>query len=117
MQITFSGTLDEIRAEIKIFLGTEAPPLEGVKPAKTPKAAKKPEPEAEKAPEPPPAALTPAPVIPTEKEAQDALVAVNNKHGIDKAIECLAKFGVKRGRELKEEQRAEFIAVCKAALG
>ncbi len=67
---------------------------------------------------PPPAvAATVAPlVLPTEKEVQDALVAVNDKHGIDKAIECLGRFGVKRARELKEEQRLDFVALCKQAI-
>ena len=56
------------------------------------------------------------PAIPTEKEVQDALVAVNDKFGIDKAIECLSRFGVKRARELKEEQRAEFVKLCKSVV-
>ena len=55
-------------------------------------------------------------VIPTEKEVQDALVAVNDKFGIDKAIECLSKFGVKRARELVEGQRAEFVKLCKSVI-
>lgn len=55
--------------------------------------------------------------VPTDPEVQKALVAVNDKFGIDKAIECLTKFGVKRGRELVDSQKADFVALCKSVLG
>lgn len=70
-------------------------------------------------PEPEPS-VAQAPVVnvtlPTEKEVQDAVVAVNARLGIDKAIECLTKFGVKRARELTEDQRAGFIKHCNEVL-
>lgn len=67
---------------------------------------------------PPPAPATaPESKIPTDKEVQDALVAVNDKFGIDKAIECLNKFSVKRGRELRDDQKAAFVELCKSLLG
>lgn len=57
-----------------------------------------------------------APAIPTEREIQDALVAVNDKFGLDKAIECLSRFGVKRARELKENQVVDFVALCRSVI-
>lgn len=66
----------------------------------------------------PPAPAAPEPPkIPTDKEVQEALVAVNDKHGIDKAIECLNKFNVKRGRELRDDQKIAFVELCKTVLG
>ncbi len=84
-------------------------------PAKATRAAKKKEPEAapESTPSAPIAATT-TPPIPSDAEVQASLVAVNDKFGIDKAIECLTKFGVKRGRELRDDQKAEFMALCKS---
>ncbi len=91
-----------------------------IEPAKKGREPKETEPQAAAAPAPAPEPAAPAapPVlaIPSEKEVQDALVAVNDKKGIDAAIACLTKFGVKRGRELREDQRAEFVKVCKEAL-
>ncbi len=66
-------------------------------------------------PPPPPPVLAPEP-LPTEADVQTAVVALNDKHGIDKCIETLAKFKVKRARELKETQRAEFIKTCNGLL-
>jgi hypothetical protein len=50
--------------------------------------------------------------MPSEAEVQAAVVSVNEKHGFEKAVECLAKFGVKRARELKDDQKAAFVAHC-----
>lgn len=52
--------------------------------------------------------------IPTDTEVQESLVAVNDKLGIDKAIEALAKFGVKRGRELLPAQKRPFMEYCQS---
>ncbi len=84
-------------------------------PAKATRAAKKKEPEApEVSPTPTVAASIIAPAVPSDAEVQASLVAVNDKFGIDKAIECLTKFGVKRGRELRDDQKAQFMALCKS---
>ena len=60
-------------------------------------------------------------VIPSEEEAQAVISKVMEKLGPDKAKHLildgiLPKFGVKRGRDLKPEQRAPFIAQCEQAL-
>lgn len=60
--------------------------------------------------------VAPKDEVPTEKEVQDAVVAVNDKFSIDKAIECLNKFSVKRARELREDQRSAFIEHCNQIL-
>ncbi len=49
----------------------------------------------------------PAPV--PDADTQKVLALVINKCGVEVAIRLLSKFGVKRARELKPEQRAEFI--------
>lgn len=76
------------------------------------KAAEAAPPPAESAPNSPP----PPAAIPTDAEVQAALVAVNDKHGIEKALEVLGAFGVKRGRELKDEQKRPFLAHCQSLL-
>lgn len=123
MDIKFSGTIEQIKAEISTFLAgvevrdAEAPKERASKGRKSVAGNTNPEP----TPAPVPAPVeTPPPqveiAIPTEKEVQDATVAVNAKFGIDKAIECLTKFGVKRARELAENQRADYIAHCNEVL-
>lgn len=58
--------------------------------------------------------------IPTEEEAMAAIQAVQEKHGTEKAKriildEILPTFGVKRGRDLRPEQRRQFILRCEMA--
>jgi hypothetical protein len=91
-----------------------APKAKG-RPKGPPAAKLKPDPAPQPTP-PPPEVVTPEPELPSEKDVQDVVVAVNDKFGIDKAIECLSKFQVKRARELREDQRAAFITHCKSML-
>jgi hypothetical protein len=73
-----------------------------------------------------PAAVDPAPVKPGVGEAAEtafttddlrkALAAVNEKKGLAFARELLVKFGAGRVSEVKEDQYAEVIAACKAAV-
>ncbi len=69
----------------------------------------KPKVQVEAAPQPEP---TPTPVFPTEKDVQDAVVTLNGKKGIETCMDVLSKFGVKRAREIREDQRAAFIKAC-----
>lgn len=60
-------------------------------------------------------------VIPTEEEAMSAIQKIQDKHGLEQAKKLiidgiLPKFGAKRGRDLKPEQRAAFIAACEQVL-
>lgn len=54
--------------------------------------------------------------VPTADEARTALEEVFNTKGVQAALDVLARFGVKRGRDIPEDQRAQMIADCKAAL-
>ena len=68
--------------------------------------------------------LTAVPVaeeIPTEEAAQAMISKVMEKLGPEKAKrvildKILPEFGVKRGRDLKPEQRAKFMAQCEQAM-
>ncbi|MFO0254500.1 MAG: hypothetical protein ACK52V_10340 [Betaproteobacteria bacterium] len=51
----------------------------------------------------------PAAPTPTDTEIQDALTRLFDAKGASVAIQLLGEFGVKRGRDLAPEQRAEFI--------
>lgn len=48
----------------------------------------------------------------TLDECTAALQKVWDKHGMDKSLECLSRFGAKRARELLPESYAPFIALC-----
>ena len=50
--------------------------------------------------------------VPSEDEVRAALQAVLDSVGMNKVTATLARFGVKRGREITPEQRTEFIAYC-----
>lgn len=53
----------------------------------------------------------------TEKDAQDAIQKVFTQQGGPQlALDTLASFGVKRCRDLKPEQRGEFVAKCNEIL-
>lgn len=128
MKITFEGSYTEIVAEMSAFFGGgevgvagDTPKPARQKPGPKPKADKNVEaahdinaatPVAQQAP-----AIPQTAPVPSDKEVQDALVAVNDKLGIDKAIECLGKFGVKRGRELTDTQKQPFMDLCKSLVG
>lgn len=129
MEIKFCGTVDQIKSDIAAFMvGFAVPAPPQVEPEapkeRVPKGRKgvASNPSPEPAPEPVNATVPQsAPVVeqapfPSEKDVQDAVVNVNAKFGIDKAIECLTKFGVKRARELREDQRADFISHCTEVL-
>ncbi len=117
MKITFEGTYQEIQLEVKNFIcgAAATTPLPAEPVAEIEK--KKPGPKAKAKEEPAPEAPAPAAVVPSDKDVQDALVAVNDKLGIDKAIECLSKFNVKRGRELTDVQKQPFMDLCKSLVG
>lgn len=128
VQLTFAGDVSEISGLLSQLQTAEA--IANAKPAtetksKAPRAAKAKDPEpvqsvAEVAPQasaPPPSAPPPeTAVIPSDAEVQAALMAVNEKFGIDKALECLSKFGAKRGREITDAQKAPFVALCKQVI-
>lgn len=52
---------------------------------------------------------------PKTEDVQKALEGVFNKHGAQVAMNLLARFGVKRLRDLKPEQGADFIAFAAEA--
>jgi len=59
--------------------------------------------------------------VPSEAEVQKAIEKVfesspESGTGIQKVKDLLAQFGVSRGRDLKEEQRADFIQKAEASL-
>ena len=59
--------------------------------------------------------------IPSEAEVQKAIEAVfesspDSTTGIHKVKDLLSRYGVSRGRDLKEEQRADFIKEATASL-
>ncbi len=118
MKITFEGSITEVKEQMLeyvhgILTGAVPPPaVAEPAPAKA-----KPGPKAKAKEEPAPEAPAPAVVVPSDKDVQDALVAVNDKLGIDKAIECLSKFNVKRGRELTDVQKQPFMDLCKSLVG
>ena len=91
-----------------IEAGLKASPREELRPAPQTQAAVALAPELESKPEP----VVEPKYVPTEADVQTAVVSLNDKFGIDKCIETLAKFKVKRARELKEDQREEFIKTC-----
>ena len=49
----------------------------------------------------------------TKDQLVEALNAVFERHDIDRARACLAKFGVSKIQELKSKQYPEFLAECK----
>lgn len=51
-------------------------------------------------------------IAPSKEACIAALSDVNSKINIDKARECLSRFGVSRVRDLKEEQHQDFINFC-----
>jgi pyruvate dehydrogenase E2 component (dihydrolipoamide acetyltransferase) len=69
-----------------------------------------------------PQASTPAPesapaaavVVPTPEQVQAAVEGLYNAKGFDICSEVLGRYGVKRGKDLLPEQRADFIAEAKA---
>lgn len=63
-----------------------------------------------------PAPAAPAATAPSAAEAQAALEALFNKKGIEAARKTLGAFGVQRLKDLKEADRAAFIAQAKGAL-
>lgn len=55
----------------------------------------------------------PAPAkAPSLDDCTGALQKVWDKHGMEKSIECLNRFGAKRARELDPKVYGEFIALC-----
>jgi hypothetical protein len=67
----------------------------------------------EPAPKDPP---KPPPASATVEDVTNALTAVWNKHGMEKSLEVLSRFGVKRARELLPEQHAAFVGYCQEVL-
>lgn len=57
------------------------------------------------------AATTP---VPTLAKLQEAIEAVLAAKGVPVTMAALSRFGVKRARDLREDQRAEFIEYCGA---
>lgn len=57
----------------------------------------------------PPAAATPVAAAPTDAVVQAAVERLFNAKDYDATIAVLSKFGVKRGKDLASDQRAEFI--------
>lgn len=92
---------------------TAAPSAAPSAEASEPKAAT-PAPSSKAAPSPAPAA--PAVAAPEQKAAELALEELFNKKGMKAAQDTLARFGLKRLKDILPEQRADFIAACKAAL-
>lgn len=72
------------------------------------------QPAASPAPAPTPAAA-PAPAEVTQEELSTAVMALAAK-STAKVVEVLAKFGAKKGKEVKVEDRAACLADAKAAL-
>lgn len=56
-----------------------------------------------------PAAVTIAPAAPTSDQVQAAVEKLFNAKGFDDCAAALSRFGVKRGKDLPEASRAEFI--------
>lgn len=123
ISVTFSGELDMVKHQMRMFLDTATEAVIEPKPRATRGTSKKSEetsappnlaPPAVQTVAAPPVNAPPPPTvqIPSDQVVQEALVAVNEKFGIDKAIECLTKFGVKRGRELTPEQKQPFYDLC-----
>lgn len=56
----------------------------------------------------------PAAAAPTPEDVQAAVEALFNAKGFDDCAMVLSRFGVKRGKDLLPEHRAEFIAKAKA---
>lgn len=87
------------------------------------KAPKKPipEPAATTAFQQPVAASTNAVAGPSESlthpDCVGALEKVYNKFGMEKSLEILSRFGVKRARELKEPQYKQFVDLCHQTAG
>lgn len=117
MKLEFSGTVEEVKREMNEYLCLFSTQPSSVDPKPEKSKGGRPKKEEHSAALPLPEIEKPVtPVIPSDEEVQKALVAVNDKFGIDKAIECLKRFSVSRGRELLPEQKAPFIFLCNEAL-
>src|SRR5574341_909059 len=55
-------------------------------------------------------AAAPAAAVPTPEQVQTALEKLFNAKGFEDCALLLSRYGAKRGKDLKPEQRAEFIA-------
>jgi hypothetical protein len=62
--------------------------------------------------EPSQAAQAPAAAVPSDADVTAALQAVLKATGMNKVTAIFARYGVQRGREVKGEDRAGFIAYC-----
>ncbi len=137
MKIEFTGNWPEIRTEIQKFsidhlnmklgISTTAPaererhedmggPINGngSDHVDKPRKVKKAKPETFVAPEP----LASSPVSEnTQADCVSALEKVYNTFGMEKSIELLSRFGVKRARELKPNQFKPFIDLCGQTAG
>ncbi len=53
----------------------------------------------------------------THPDCVGALEKVYNKYGMEKSLEILSRFGVKRARELKDHQYRPFVELCHQTAG
>ena len=116
VQVHIEGSADEVRKQMQELLGGFTSTAEVATPApkKEKKTAEAPaEPKSEVKSE---AKAEKVATTPTFQDVKDIIPQVMAKLGKPGIVELLAKFGAKKGSEVKEAQYEEFLAAAKKAL-